>query len=205
MSPNTAALPVHVYVGDPDCVAALLATHGAIRTGHFELLSGLHTETFFAFSAIARDNDAVQRIASWLTPTLAPWHADLVLAPSTAGVALGSALAQQLCVPLALGSLSAAGRVQGVLGDIPLEGRNVLLVNDIFTTGQGLMALGTTVETRGGHVAGAAWFLTRTPVLPGDLPQPHQAIATVPLPSWDASTCEFCAEGQPAELAHDLN
>jgi orotate phosphoribosyltransferase len=203
--PTPVTLPLRVHAGDPDRVAALLSTTDAIRTGHFQLLSGRHTDTFFAFSAIARDPHAVHQIAGWIAPAVAPWDADLILAPSTAGVALATSLAAHLCLPLALSSLGTEGRAHGVLGDVDLADRRVLLVNDVLTTGQGLDALARTVRDVGGHVAGATWFLTRTPELPELLPASHQAVATVPLPSWTAADCRLCDQSQPTELAQDLN
>lgn len=205
MPTTPVTLPLRVHAGDPDRVAEHLSTPGAVRTGHFQLLSGLHTDAFFAFSAIARDPHAVRQIAGWLAPAVGPWDADLILAPSTAGVALATALADRLCLPLALCSLGPQGRAHGVLGDVDLTGRRVLLVNDVLTTGQGLDALAWTVRTGGGHVAGATWFLTRTPDLPDGLPTPHQAVATVPLPSWTADECRLCNQSHPTELAQDLN
>lgn len=182
----------------------MLASPGAVRTGHFQLLSGLHTDTFLAFSAIASESDAVEQVAGWLTPTVGPWQPDLVLAPTTAGVALAGVLARRLGVPLALTSLDTGGRATGVLGDVDLADRHVLVVNDVYTTGQGLRLLADTVTTGGGTVAGAAWFLTRADRLPDDLP-PHVAVVDAPMPSWTDGDCPLCADGDQPESALDLN
>jgi orotate phosphoribosyltransferase len=205
MPTDLAALPLQVHLGDPARIASWLAQPGAIRTGHFRLLSGMHTDAFVAFSAVAAAPAAVDQAASWLAPVLAPWNAGLVLAPSTAGVALAGSLARYLSVPLALASLGTTGRAHGVLGDIDFASQDVLIVNDVLTTGQGLKALSSLVAAGGGRVAGAAWFLTRTPELPKTFPMPSQAVLTLPLPAWNQAGCALCHEGQPAENALDLN
>lgn len=202
--PSTAVRQLSVHLGDPSLIAELLASPGAIRTGHYSLLSGLHTDTFFAFSAIARDARAIRQICAWLTPAAAAWEPDIVLAPTTAGVTLGAGIAQDLGVPLALTSLDHQGRAAGVLGGTDLAGRRVVLVNDVFTTGHGLRLLADTATSAGAQVVGACWFLSRTADLPDDLP-PFVAIATAAMPAWPGAECFMCAEQFPAEQAIDLN
>lgn len=202
--PSTAAPHLSVHLGDPRFVAELLALPGALRTGHYRLLSGLHTDTFFAFSAIARDPNAVRQITAWLTPGAAAWEPDLILAPTTAGVTLGAGIARDLGVPLALTSLDEQSRAAGVLGQPDLTGRRIALVNDAFTTGQGLRRLTDTATNAGAQVVGACWFLSRTADLPDDLP-PFVAVATAALPAWPEAECSMCREGLPAEQAIDLN
>lgn len=202
--PSTAAPQLSVHLGNPGFVAELLMSPGVLRTGHYRLLSGLHTDTFFAFSAIARDARVVRQITAWLTPGAAAWEPDVVLAPTTAGVTLAAGIARDLGVPLALTSLDGQSRAAGVLGHDDLTGMRVLLVNDAFTTGQGLRRLTETAATADGQVVGACWFLSRTEALPDDLP-PFVAVATAVLPAWHEEQCLLCAEGVPAEQAIDLN
>ena len=51
--PATATDTLVLHRGDPYALAELLALPGAIMEGHFQLLSGLHTDRFVAFSRIA--------------------------------------------------------------------------------------------------------------------------------------------------------
>lgn len=202
--PSTVAPHLSVHLGEPRYVAELLNSPGALRTGHYRLLSGLHTDTFFAFSVIARDAQAVRQITAWMTPGAAAWEPDLILAPTTAGVTLGASIARDLGVPLALTSLDADSRASGVLGQADLTGRRVALVNDVFTTGQGLRQLTDTAANAGAKVVGACWFLSRTANLPDGLP-PCVAVATAALPAWSEAECSMCAGAIPVEQAIDLN
>lgn len=201
---STAAPELSVHVGDPRYVAELIAAPGALRTGHYQLLSGLHTDSFFAFSTIARDTRAIRQISAWLTPVAAAWEPDLILTPTTAGVTLGASIARDLGIQLALTSLNAESRAAGLLGHADLTGRRVVLVNDVFTTGQGLRHLTETAVNAGGEVLGACWFLSRTANLPNDLP-PFVAVATATLPAWREGECVLCAGGVAVEHAIDLN
>jgi orotate phosphoribosyltransferase len=203
---STADLTFQPLLGDPRSLADFLGRPGVLRTGHFRLLSGLHAEHFLAFSAIAQDSDAVREIAADLAAVCGPWRATVVLAPSTAGVALGGEIARALELPLHLASLDADGRADGILGDADLSGQRVLVVNDVVTTGDGLAALGDVVVASGGAVAGAACFGTRSDVDVADrLGVGFCVSAALDLPAVPAANCGLCSAGVELEDALDIN
>lgn len=199
------AITLRTRLGDPRTLADHLRRPGALRHGHFRLLSGLHTDQFLAFSAIAEDTEVVHELAGLLSPVVAPWCAEAVLAPSTAGVALGGALADRLGVALHLAALDEAGRAAGILGG-DLCARRVLLVNDVVTTGQGVVALAAVARQGGAEVAGAAWFASRAEVeLERMIAAPTAWIASLDLQTVPAERCAACERGRPFEDALDLN
>lgn len=203
---NTTTESLALHRGDPYVLTEWLALPGALRTGHFELLSGLHSDRFLAFSRICEQEGALDLLASWLAPELAPLRPTAVLAPSTAGVGLGRALARALGVPLQLASLNASGRPDSVIGSPPLTNERVLLANDVLTTGQGLEALAKLVRSGGGEAAAAVWFLSRTSVdMEAALGVPGLCIGDFKLPAWEAEQCDACRRGEPLELALDIN
>lgn len=185
----------------------MLAYPDALLTGHFELLSGLHTDRFLAFSRIAADTAALNLIAGFLLPSVAAHSPTVIVAPSTAGVALAWGLAQRLSLPLHLAGLDGQGRAENLVGGPDLSSERVLLVNDILTTGRGLDALAKTVKASGADVAAAAWFLTRSTDADIEtmIGAPGYPVATMPLTSWAADQCPLCQSGHPAHLALDLN
>jgi hypothetical protein len=113
--------------GDPALVRDLLERPGVLEHGHYELLSGLHTDVFIRFSLLAHDADALDCIAEWLTPSLKPWNVDAVVAPATAGVALGWALARRLSVPLHLATPGDDGRAVEINTPNLLVGQRAIL------------------------------------------------------------------------------
>jgi orotate phosphoribosyltransferase len=203
---SIADLTFRPLVGDPRELADYLGRPGALRTGHFRLLSGLHTEHFLAFSAIAHDPKAVRAIATDLAAVCGPWDASMVLAPSTAGVALGGELARELGVGLQLAALDTSGRAVGVLGDIGLSGQRALLVNDVITTGDGLAALRDVVKSAGGSIVGGACFGIRSDIDVADrLGAPVAVSVALRLPSTPADKCAQCRDGTGLEDALDIN
>lgn len=203
---STADLTFRPFLGDPQLLADYLGREGVLRHGHFQLLAGLHTEHFLAFSQIAQDRQAVRRIAGDLAAVCGPWAPSVVLAPSTAGVALGGELARALHAPLHLASLDESGRANGVLGQPDIAGARVLLVNDIITTGDGLVALRDVAQQAGAEVAGAACFGTRASIDVSErLEIPLCLSVGLTLPSFPAEKCPMCADGSEPVDALDIN
>lgn len=194
------------HAGDPAVLGGLLGGDGVIRTGHFRLLSGLHTAHFLAFSEIAQEPTNLDLIASWIGPTIESWRPTAVLSPSTAGVGLAATLARRLSAPLHLASTGDDGRPSFVVGDDLSPDGRVLLVNDVTTTGTALRALAALAEQSGARVAGAAWFMSRGPARADlSLGFPSVCVGDVDLPSWAAEVCELCVNDVPSEDARDLN
>lgn len=197
---------LHALLGDPDVIVDLLARPGVLRAGHFRLLSGLHADRFVAFSRLVDDENALDVIAGWLAASVAPWRPHVVVAPSTAGVALGSALGRRLGAPLELASLDSDGRPIGLLGNPTLSGRRVLLVNDVVTTGDGMVALAEVVRAAGAEVCGGAWFLSRADVdVASRIEAPTATLGLLDLPAVAPAECAGCAADQSLEDALDLN
>ena len=194
-------------LGVSDDVAGYLGREGVLLDGHFQLLSGLHSPDFIAFSGLARDGGALDQIADTLTETVAAWMPEAVIAPSTAGVSLGSSLSVRASAPLYLASLDMDSRPDGLVGNPDIRGKRVLLVNDVITTGSGLKQLARVGTDAGAEIAGAAWFVSRADVdVAGILGTENVVcLASFELEAYSAAECPLCAAGGEAELAIDLN
>lgn len=203
---STDSISLRAQLGDPRSLAAYLDRPGVLRSGHFQLLSGLHSNHFLAFSAIAEDSEAVDDIASLLLPSILPWQPSIALAPSTAGVTLGAALADRLGVGLYLASLDEQSRPVGIVGEPEISDERVLLINDVVTTGQSLVALAGMVRERSGQVVGSAWFAARSDIDVAEMIEaPTAYLLSLDLRAVPADRCPACARGTEAEDAIDLN
>lgn len=192
--------------GDPALVRDLLDRPGVVERGHYELLSGLHSDVFIRFSALAQDKEALRTIADWLTPSLKPWNADALVAPSTAGVALAWTLSRLIALPLYLATPDEEGRAVDIPAAEALAGQRVLLVNDVVTTGAGMSALARLVQDTGGDIAGATWFASRAPVdVEGMINAPTAFVVALALAAVEADECALCRDEIPLERAADLN
>jgi orotate phosphoribosyltransferase len=118
---------------------------------------------------------------------------------------LGAATAQ-LGVAMHLAAVDPYGRPSGILGEPDIEGAKLLLVNDVVTTGHGLRTMAEAARERGGEVAAAAWFLTRSRLEEDPLPGvPCLPVVSWELPCWDSSVCSGCGDRRDLQHAYDLN
>lgn len=206
MSPALQTHRLRVDRGLPAKVIAYLTLPEVLHQGHFRLLSGRHSAEFIAFSGIARSETALAEVRDWLLPSVAPWDPTAILSPSTAGVSLAAVLAKRLGIPLQLAGADEAGRPDGVLGDADLQNQRVAIVNDVVTTGDGLLALRDLVTSVGANPVGAAWFLSRSDVdIDAMLEMPTASVGTIELKSHAASECPLCAAHVELEDGLDLN
>jgi orotate phosphoribosyltransferase len=206
MTATLSAPPLLAHLGDPWRIADLLDTPNTVCTGHFRLLGGQHSDRFVRFSQLAQDSNALDYVADLLTSKTAAWSPDGIVAPCTAGVALGVEVARRLGVRLHLASVGVDGRADGIIGAPPHAGAALVVVNDVVTTGEGLGALAAVVRGAQAGVAGAAVFLCRRAEVPKDvIGAPVAVVATVPLSSWSASDCPLCCANEPVTDGRDLN
>lgn len=202
----TTAPLLRARLGDPNEVAELIATRGALLTGHFELLSGAHSDHFLRFSRIADDDIALDRVTCWLAPSVAAWMPTALVAPSTAGVALAWRLGQHLRLPVHLALVGADGRAASLPEVLSLEGERVALVNDVVTTGDGLAALAAVATGRGAAIAGAAWFVSRSDAdVSVRVGAPVASVGELVLDAWSADHCRLCSSGFALNRAIELN
>jgi orotate phosphoribosyltransferase len=176
-----------------------------LRTGHFGLLSGLHSDRFLAFSVLARDERALDAIAGWLSPTVGAWSPTVIVAPTTAGVSLASELARRIGVRLELAAVDEAGRPARLAGG-EVEGDRAVVVNDVVTTGAGITRLFELTAASGATIVGAAWFASRAPLDVAALLDVAEAhVVDLDLSAWHERDCPLCEKDIPIELGLDLN
>jgi orotate phosphoribosyltransferase len=129
-----------------------------------------------------------------------------VLAPTTAGVALGWTLARRLGLPLVLAEVGPDGRAVTVREAETIQHRRVLLVNDIVTTGHGMAALARVATGADATVAGGAWFLSRSDI---DVSQiigaDVSSVGDLILARWASEACPQCARGEALTPAPEIN
>lgn len=206
MSATLTPAPLQVHLGDPLWIAELLERPGVLRTGHFRLLSGMHSDRFIRFSGLAKDPTALARIADLLAAMVAVRQPSSVLAPSTAGVSLAREVSGRLGLRVHLAGVGEDGRPDTLLGEPPAAGDRLLLINDVITTGDGMRALAQIAKSFGAAVAAAAAFLTRTDAsIDERIGAPTSLLATLPLSTWTPEECPLCRDGGRPEDARDLN
>lgn len=198
--------------GLPDLLFRALVDTGALLRGHFSLNGGKHTEYFIRFRALSRDQALLGQVADALVSRVEPGIATVIV-PESAGFFLGDAIATRLGATVAVARTDLQRRPGRTLFNGAVHrGDQVLVVNDVVTTGASLEPLLDLAADRGATVAGVLVFgaldgpgfravLNRRAV-PGE----HLLEAG---PGWtlhEPDACPACARGNvPLMPAAELN
>jgi len=126
---------------------------GALRTGHFILTSGLHSDTYVQCALVLQHPQRAEQLCAALAEKVRALGAgiDLVISPAMGGVIAGYEMARQLGVPAVFFE-----RVDGVFTlrrdfQIPL-GAQCLMVEDVVTTGLSSRECIAAARAEGGEV-----------------------------------------------------
>ena len=195
------ALPRGAALGAAS-VEELFEAAGALRTGHFQLKSGRHSDRYLEKFAVLQYPALTVELGRRLADALERHDPTLVVGPTTGGVLLAFETARQLEARL--------GRtVRGVFAE-PMErgtralrrgwpvapDERVVLVDDILTTGASLAETAAAVRGAGASPLAATVIADRS-TGPVDLGCPLGALGRIEIDSWPAESCPACARGEP--------
>ena len=168
---------------------------GALLEGHFVLSSGLRSPRYLQCARVLMDSARAERLAQALAaklPADVRGKIDTVVSPAMGGVIIGHEIGR------ALGKTAMfVERPEGQFGlrrGFRLErGSQVLLVEDVVTTGLSSREAIAAVEAAGGTVVGAAALVDRSGGK-ADLGVPFTALIRIDVPT-------YAADDLPPELA----
>lgn len=183
-------------LSDQEIMAEFEAAEAILR-GHFILSSGLHSDTYLQCARVlmnpARANKLCRELADKVKFTLGFTQIDMVVAPAMGGVVVGYEMGCQLNLPTIF-----CERENGVFTlrrgfDIP-PGTNVLLVEDVVTTGKSSLETVTCIEAHGGTVVAEASLIDRSGGTHG-LPFPLISLMTLDVKSYQPGALPAHLEG----------
>jgi orotate phosphoribosyltransferase len=180
---------------------------GAIRHGHFELSSGLHSGMYVQCALVLQ----YPRFAEKLGQSLAALFDDLelhaVVSPAMGGLIIGQEVARALPEGKSLGDGPVGAGVPAIFVERDANGamsmrrgfslraaQRVLVVEDVWTTGGSTREAMRVVEDAGGQVAAAGALIDRS----GGaikLGVTAKALVDLAIPSYPPKDCPLCAEG----------
>ncbi len=138
-----------------------LKDSNAVRSGHFVLTSGRHSDTYVQCARVLEDPILTTRLAETAVRRLpAGLGIDLVAAPAVGGIIFGFAVAQALGVKFIFSEREQGKMVFRRAFEVP-EDANVLVVEDVVTTGGSVKEVIDLVEDGGAQVAGVVSMIDR--------------------------------------------
>lgn len=179
-------------------VLGMLQEHGGIVSGHFELLSGLHSPTYLQTAVVLQYPHMAQKLAKAMAAKF-PQPADVVVSPSLGGVVIGQEVARvKKCRAI---FAERQGGAMALRRDFRLrEGERVLVAEDVLTTGRSTGEVVSLAAAYGARVMGVAAIVDRSAA---DLllKVPVRALVSYPVKVSAPGSCSLCARGIPLRRA----
>jgi orotate phosphoribosyltransferase len=179
---------------------------GAIRHGHFELSSGLHSGTYVQCALVLQYPHFAEKLGHALAALFSDAVIGAVVSPALGGVVIGQEVARALPEP----KESSGGGVPAIFVERDASGtltlrrgfslqpdQHVLVIEDVWTTGGSTQETIQVVEEAGGRVVAAGALIDRS----GgkiEFPVESQALLDLPIASYEPEDCPLCREGGAA-------
>ena len=184
----------------------MLETAGAIRHGHFELSSGLHSGTYVQCALVLQYPRFAERLGQALAALFSDAHIDAVVSPALGGLIIGQEVARALPpprdtigggVPAMFVERDASGTMTMRRGFTLRPDQHVLVIEDVWTTGGSTQETIHVVEEAGGRVVAAGALIDRSG---GEIEFSVESNALIELKiaSYEPEDCPLCRQGSAA-------
>lgn len=188
---------------------SILKECGALLEGHFLLSSGRHSDRYFQCARLLQYPD---RAAAVLAPVAdavrsaisgGAFRVDVIAGPAIGGILAAYELGRQLGLPAIFTERDDDGRMTLRRGFEVSAGMNILIAEDVVTTGKSSAECAAALELCGGRVSALACVVDRRS---GLFDGRAAALSRLPLfaavkaaaADWEAQDCALCKHGVPA-------
>lgn len=180
-----------------DEIINILERTGSLKTGHFLLTSGLHSEKYVQCALALSHPKEAEKLCKALAEKLSGINIDLVVGPALGGVVVAYELARALDVPGIF-----TERQDNVMmlrrGFEIKPGQKILVVEDVVTTGGSAKEVIKLLKEMGGDVVAVASLIDRSG-RKADFGVPFKSLLHLDIPTYKPEDCPMCKEGSIAE------
>ena len=184
----------------------LFETAGAIRQGHFELSSGLHSGTYVQCALVLQYPHFAEKLGQALAALFSDVRIDAVVSPAVGGLIIGQEVARALPeqknspgggTPAVFVERDASGMMTLRRGFSLAPNEHVLVVEDVWTTGGSTQEAIRVVEEAGARVVAAGALIDRSSGKI-DFEVEAQSLIQLPIASYEEEDCPLCRGGSVA-------
>ena len=148
-------------MNDQDQLIEIFQKTGALLEGHFILTSGRHSSMYFQCAKVLQHPEYLHKFSKQIVNHFQDINIDIVISPAVGGIVLGTEVGRQLNKQTIF-----AEREQGTMtlrrGFEILPNYNVLVVEDVITTGGSVKEVIELVKSSGAEVAGVGVLVDRS-------------------------------------------
>src|SRR5579863_4132119 len=182
-------------------VLKLFEETGAYLKGHFRLTSGMHSAEYLQSALVLQFPDHAERLGRLLAASLRDLSAGepvaAVMAPALGGLIIGHEVARAMGARFLFTERDASGKMALRRGFTLTPGENVVVVEDVVTTGGSLGEAIEIARGAGANVLAAGSVIDRSGGA-ADLGVPRVALHTMRVQAYPPAECPLCREGIPA-------
>lgn len=196
-------------MNDPTIMQIFVDVGAIITNSHFVYSSGRHSSVYINKDALYLHTNRISSLCHLMTQPYTADNVDVVVGPVLGGIVLSQWAAHHLNARRTSGETLAVYAEKGA--DIPdkqfffsrgydryIPGKNVLVVEDVLTTGGSARQVIELVRQHGGNVIGLSALCNRGSVRPGDVGGvPVYALVHIDLETYTEEECPFCRQGVP--------
>lgn len=175
----------------------LLTLVRALRTGHFRLTSGLHSDRYMQCAALFEHPVASEELCASIADMFRGGRVDVVAGPALGGVILAYEVARSLGVRNIFAERE-NGKMTFRRGFHVNPGERVLVVEDVVTTGGSVREVIELLRETGAEVAGVGAVVDRSGGSV-DFGVPFRPLMCMEARKWEESECPLCREGIPID------
>lgn len=196
-----------------EVVDILKKTGAVVSDSHFVYISGKHAPVYVNKDYVYPHTAYVSRIAEIIAEKYKDSPVDVVVGPSIGGIILSQWTAHHLSRLKGKEVLSVYTEKQPDKNQIFtrgydkfVKGKNILVVEDIVTTGGSVKKVINSVLKEGGNAIAACAIVNKDPINinPEFIGVPFDYLAIVGMDVWDEKDCPLCKQGVPinTQLGH---
>src|SRR5580765_7347901 len=184
----------------------MFETAGAIRHGHFELSSGLHSGMYVQCALVLQYPRFAEKLGQALAALFSDARIDAVVSPAIGGLIIGQEVARSLPepksslgagVPALFVERDSSGMMTLRRGFSLKPDQHVLVVEDVWTTGGSTLEAIRVVEEAGARVVAAGALMDRSGGKV-DFEVEAQSLIQLPIANFEEDNCPLCRQGSVA-------
>jgi len=167
----------------------------ALLKGHFKLSSGLHSQQYLQCALVLQYPEYAEQLCKELAAKFAGKNVTAIVAPALGGVLVSYEVARALKCK-SLFTERDDGKMVLRRGFTLDKSDNVIIVEDVITTGGSTKEVIEVVKAAGANIIGIGSIIDRSSQAV-DFGVPYQSLLKIEVKTYKPEKCPFCKKGLP--------
>ncbi|MEO0095453.1 MAG: orotate phosphoribosyltransferase [candidate division WOR-3 bacterium] len=173
-------------------VEDILRKYKVLMEGHFVLNSGLHSKYYFEKFRILENPEATGKLCAIIAERFRNKNIEWVIGPTTGGIIIAFETAKQLNCNAGFAEEREGRRV--IARGFNISEKNVLIVDDVLTTGKSLIETIEAVKEKNAKIIGIVVLIDRST---SKTPFEYQSLYKKEVQNFKPEECPLCKDNVP--------